>query len=120
MEFAVDPRTRRLYAVGSCGYRGGFSEVDLTVGGTLAAPPTAGDWRWRTTPAPPRAAAQVGLCGERVALATGGLLLASQGTTLAVVDTRMGQRLRFINLPAGITDVFACTGSYIRAVPRWR
>ena len=117
MEFAVDAPARQLYAVGSCGYRGGFSAVDLTGGGTLATPPTMGDWTWRTTPAPPRTAAQPGLCGERVALATDGLLVVSQGAALAIVDTRTGARQRTINLPVGIHDVLAIPARYPSSAP---
>ena len=51
MEFVVDPMAERLYAVGSCGYSGGFSAVSVRQAGVLMTPNNLGEWSWPRPPA---------------------------------------------------------------------
>jgi hypothetical protein len=67
MEFDLDPARATAYPVGSCGYTGGLSRIDLRRGSTrVLAPPAAPG-----TGGPP---AGTRVCGE--AVAAGGCLLA--------------------------------------------
>jgi hypothetical protein len=68
VEFVMDETAQRLYAVGSCGYAGGFSAVSLQGGGVPTTPSVPGEWAWIATPEPPRSLRRGGVCGERLAL----------------------------------------------------
>lgn len=86
MEFAIDPTANRLNAVGSCGYAGGFSAVDLRHPGALAPQTTPGAWAWQTPPSAPVTLLTPmpdplgrGVpCGERLALGPGPVLVVTQ------------------------------------------
>ncbi len=103
MEFAVDDRAGRLYAVGSCGYVAGFSAVALAGGGVPAGLTAAGEWQWRVPPAPPLVTADES-CGERLAAGRETLIVASEGALL-FIDTRTGQAVRRVATPAEPLDV---------------
>jgi len=108
MEFAVDAKADRLYAVGACGYRGGFSAVGLRQGGTLEPPTVPGEWSWRATPVPPLIIqpALSDPCGARVALGPDNLLVAAKDAgTLFFLDRTSGQVLRSTDIPGGIDDI---------------
>lgn len=75
VEFVVDEAAQRLYAVGSCGYTGGFSAISLRGGGVPTPPTVPGEWFWITTPGPPLTLRRGGACGERLALGDTSLLV---------------------------------------------
>jgi hypothetical protein len=105
LEFTVDHRTNRLYAVGSCIYAGGFSAVDI------------GSDRARILVQEPN----YDICGERLALASRSLLVLArtQGVIpqigvqgqLLFLDTRTGQVQRSIPTPAEPVDVLVSARS---------
>jgi hypothetical protein len=127
MEFAVDRFSNRLYAVGSCGYSGGVSSVDLTAGGMYTLTEFA-EIRWLVAPAPPlilappepgRAVKTVP-CGERLSLSPDSWL--AVGVTarpvpevlrrgkVIILSTLTGQVLRTSQTPSEPVDVIVITG----------
>lgn len=107
MEFTVDAATQRVYAVGSCGYAGGFSAVNLQGGGTPDLSVTPRPWAWRATPTPPEVLQQAGVCGERVVLGPNGLL------TVARTQRPVPQP----NRPGALLLVDPATGAVVQTVP---
>jgi hypothetical protein len=96
MEFTVDHGNQRLFALGSCGYTGGLSIVDLATG--------EADLLSRE------------VCGERVVLGPEGTLLIATlprpvpslnaaGSALLVVDSTSGEVVREVSLPANPVDL---------------
>jgi hypothetical protein len=105
LEFTVDRRVGRLYAVGSCIYVGGFSVVDIRTGRVQVLVPLP----------------NYHICGERLALASHSLLVLAkthgvipqigvQGQVL-FLDTRTGRVLRSIPTPAEPVDVLVSAAS---------
>lgn len=103
MEFAVDSQRRTIYAVGSCGYTGGFSATPL--------PPTG------TTPTrmlvPVR---DYSVCGERISVGPAGtwvavaslddtLPRASRPGSVLIVDTRTGIVVQRWSTTSDVVDV---------------
>jgi hypothetical protein len=106
MEFAVDEPRHTIYAVGSCGYTGGFSVSqwpgagftgrllvpprDYSVCGERVSIAPAGDWlavAWRAEPSPPGVGSSAG--------------------RLLVVDTRTGSVLQRVPTSSTVVDVLA-------------
>lgn len=116
MEFTVDAASNRLYAVGSCGYAGGLSSVDLGGGGILTTPTSDGEWRWRATPEPSAVRALVppepGIgdtgepCGQRIVVAPSGQLVIAK---LPIPDPRPG-------IPGALLFLDPTTGRVTRTV----
>lgn len=116
MEFVADPMTERLYAVGSCGYTGGFSAVSLREAGILATPTLPGVWNWSIPPPPPHVLVKTQPCGERLSLGSDGLVIgmtaqpvpqpAKQGALL-IVDPNTGRTIHQMELPSEPLDVLA-------------
>jgi len=108
---AVDAPARRLYALGSCGYRAGFATLDLDTG----APPSPGG----AAPPPPSSLPPLP-CGEQLALATGPWAAIARieavvpdarlAGTILVVDTRLGESIRTIPTPAEPRDLLILPG----------
>lgn len=101
MEFAVDLRADRLYAVGSCGFAPGFSAIDLRTGEADVA----------------FTAQRPGPCGERLALGADDTLVVGQAGravpraavpgALLVLDRRTGHVRWTTATPAEPIDVLA-------------
>ena len=117
LEFVVDYRAGRLYAVAACDVGGGFSAVDVRGTGVLAPPATPGDWSWEVPPEPPLVAT-VGsqACGARLALGPSPLLVVGRTALpvprpapgeLLIVDVRSGEVVRSVPTPAEPVDVLA-------------
>jgi hypothetical protein len=111
VEFAADDRV--LYAVGSCGYRGGLSEVKPGTGRVrVLAPPG---------PSGPVGREPIGagtICGERVTLPADGLVAVAQiptpvpqlrPGTLLLVSPRHGSVVHRVTLSAEPVDVVSGT-----------
>jgi hypothetical protein len=100
-DFTLDRAEGRVYAVGSCGYAGGFSVVDLASDRVRVLVPPA------SPPAP--------VCGERTALAPGSLLVVGKTErpspipgkrgALLLVDAKTGRLRGSISTPAEPIDV---------------
>lgn len=110
MEFAVDTATDRLYAVGSCGYTGGLSRVDLDTGqAKLLAPTRSG----LGTPSVRERA----VCGESVAAGPESLLVVGKTLmpvpqpdargSLLLIDGDTGEKIRTVRTPSEPVDVVA-------------
>lgn len=115
MEFVVDQQRGRLYAVGSCAYSGGFSATDLRGAGVPTTPTIPGEWRWLSTPEPPRVKIRGHEpCGERLALSSDSVLVVGRtakpvpGTgpgELQFVDVRTGRVTRSVGTSSEPVDV---------------
>jgi hypothetical protein len=95
-QVALTPTRRRAYLLGSCGYAGGFSTIDLGTG------------KVRASGRPSHA-----ICGERVAAArfSRAVIARSSGptATILVVDpSRGGRVVRAVRVPADVVDVLSC------------
>lgn len=112
IDFTLDRRTDELYAVGPCGYTGGFSVVDIRTGRTRVLVPTG-------SIVPPGDGGGL-LCGERAALDMRSSLLVVGNTAdmvpqlglhghLLFLDTRTGQVRRTFTTPSEPVDVLAVT-----------
>jgi hypothetical protein len=116
MEFAVDVKARRLYAVGSCGYTHGFCTVDLEAGAAISSDRTAG---WHFAAEPKKPLVYTGEhCGERLSLGSKGLAVIAQTAKpvpslgpgrLLFVDGATGKLIRSVETPAEPLDVLAVT-----------
>jgi hypothetical protein len=93
MEFVVDEAVQRLYAVGSCGYAGGFSAVSLHGAGVPTTPTVPGEWAWIATPEPPPRLRRGGACGERLALGGANLLVVGKTQQPVPQSGRLGALL---------------------------
>lgn len=93
MQFALDRKRGLLYAIGSCGYRGGLSRIDLKSG------------RSRVM-GYPSASASSGICGERIALGPESLVAVASNP----LPVPQGS-------PSNLLLVDASTGRLIRSVP---
>jgi hypothetical protein len=100
MQFALDRKRRLVYGIGSCGYRGGLSRIDLNSG------------RSRLTGDPSSASGRV--CGERIAVGPSSLLVVAanprpvpQGSasTLLLVDATTGALTRSVAVPSEALDL---------------
>jgi hypothetical protein len=115
MDFAVDSRAQRLYAVGSCGYTGGLSVLSLRGGGVPMTPTQPGMWNWITTPEPPLTFRRSGSCGERLALGSSALLVigktqrpvpqVDKAGAILVIDPGTGDLVRSVPTPSEPLDV---------------
>jgi len=124
MEFLVDVPAERLYAVGSCGYAGGFSAVSLRGGGVPATLTPQGEWRWTATPPPPQVLVppdppmtmvKTVPCGERLALGPAGLVVVgktqvpvpqpNRSGALLLLDTAAGRVVQTITTSSEPLDV---------------
>jgi hypothetical protein len=120
-EFIANTAAGQIYAVGSCGYAGGFSVLDLATGGAPVTP-THNGWQWQTNPKPPQILSVAGgrgrdtvLCGERLALGPGSLLVIGKTTkpvatsgipgALLILDVRTGRLLHTVATPSEPIDV---------------
>jgi hypothetical protein len=107
-ELAVNAATRRLYAIGSCGYTGGLSVIDLDRGRArrLAAPTPGGGGAG--APQPP-------ICGERIETGPGDLLSVARTSrpvpnpqspgALLLIDARDGRLLHTVSTPSEPVDL---------------
>lgn len=128
MEFAVDGQTGQLYAVGSCGYTGGFSAIDLRSGGSPAEM-TKDGVRLRSTPVPPQVLVRGGEsarpgtlvpCGERLALGANALVVVGKTEkpvaapdvpgSLLFLNGRTGQTIETVATPSEPIDVLVIDG----------
>lgn len=92
MEFALDVGAHRLYAAGACGYRGGYSVVDLDA--PAGAPPLV-----LVAPDP-------SLCATHVALVQGDLFVAlEESGGILVLNRSTGQVVRSLELPGAALDI---------------
>jgi hypothetical protein len=124
MEFVVDERTDRLYAVGSCGYTGGFAAIDLqprssAVAPGLLVPPQGGG----------TAVAADVPCGERFVLGPSGVVVARTATPIAradargallTVDVSTGEVVGRVETPAEPLDLIALPSRVARFSTRHR
>jgi hypothetical protein len=101
MEIGVDGSRGLIYAIGSCGYTGGLSVIDIGSGRIhLIGPPNAGP---------------DGICGERVVVANGGLLAVARTArpepnpsavgALVLVDSKSGRSIMQAKLVAEPIDI---------------
>jgi hypothetical protein len=108
MEFALDERADEAFAIGSCGYGGGLSDIELRTGHTRV-------HRYPAPLPPAPGAERPGLCGERIALAGRATLLVAknpipvpQGLPSRLLRlTRDGRVLDTVATPVEILDVVA-------------
>jgi hypothetical protein len=116
MEFVVDPAAQRLYAVGSCGYTGGFSAVSLEEAGLPLTTNNTGQWTWLTKPHAPLILLSAHPCGERLSLGPSGLVVGSTAQpvpqagrhgSLLVVDPKSGNVTQRIEIASEPLDVLA-------------
>jgi hypothetical protein len=104
MEFSVDRKRGKIYAVGSCGYTGGFSVTP-----------------WPSGNAPTRVLVPVrdySVCGERISVAPDGswvavaaledsMPVASRPGTVLILDTRSGAVIHQLATSSDAVDVLA-------------
>ena len=109
MQFTLDPLNRIAYAIGSCGYTGGLSRIDLGTGAAkligYPAPPSSGE------------ALRSGICGERVAIVSGSMLILAKlhkpvpqwgkSGALLIADGSTGQIIESIPVPSEPIDVIS-------------
>jgi hypothetical protein len=107
MELAADAAARRLYVIGSCGYAGGLSVIDLDAGlmRRLAAPVAGGG----LAGAPPA------ICGERIETGPTGLLVVARTGrpvpvpespgALLLIDAHDGRLLHTVPTPSEPVDL---------------
>jgi hypothetical protein len=108
LAFAVDARGGRLYALGSCLYKSGFSVVDLRDGGVPTPAATPGEWQWLATPEPPQVL-QPTPCGERLALGPDSLAVVAGQGEVRLLDVATGQVIRDVSTSAMPLDVPVAT-----------
>lgn len=108
LDFKVDARTNRLYVLGSCGYTGGLSRVDLETDRVKVLAPARSDLHldpaWERT-----------VCGERIAHGPGSLLVvgktrrsvpeAESSGSLLMLDGSSGRKIHTVAIPAEPLDV---------------
>jgi hypothetical protein len=101
MQFALDRKQGRLYAIGSCGYSGGLTQIDLKAG------------RARVTGYPSSSTSD-GVCGERIAVGPRSLVAAARNpepvpqgspSRLLVLDGQTGRMIRSLVLPVETIDL---------------
>lgn len=106
MQFALDRKRELLYAIGSCGYRGGLSRIDLKSG------------RSRVM-GYPSSSASSGLCGERIALGPESLVAVASNplpvpkgspSSLLLVDASTGRLIRSVPTSVETLDVLVAAG----------
>lgn len=107
-DFAVDAGADRLYALGSCGYTGGLSRIDLETRRVESLVPTqAGSDR--------PSERERAVCGERLALGPGSLLVVGKTArvvpqaeipgSLLLIDGDTGEKVRAVDTPSEPVDV---------------
>lgn len=106
MQFALDRKRDRLYAIGSCGYSGGLSRIDLKTG------------RARVT-GYPSSNSRDSVCGERVALGPKSLVAAARNpqpvpqgspSSLFVLDGNTGRVIHSVVVPVETIDLVVVRG----------
>ncbi|MEW6637952.1 MAG: hypothetical protein AB1425_14195 [Actinomycetota bacterium] len=107
-DFVVDDGADRLYALGSCGYTGGLSRIDL---GTRQVEPLVPTQAGLDRPSERERA----VCGERMALGTGSLLVvgktarvvpqAEMPGSLLLIDGDTRIKVRAVDTPSEPVDV---------------
>jgi hypothetical protein len=90
MEFALAPDHATLYAVGVCGYVGGYSSLSLQDGGVLSNSWTSGSWTWVATPGPAATNSHPAICANRLALGGGLIALAQARVAVPQMDRAGG------------------------------
>lgn len=110
LDLALDAREVRLYALGSCGYRGGLSRVDLGTGEVKVLAPTL--------PGVDFVRERL-VCGERVSVGPGSLLVVGKTAqavpqadipgSLLLVDSNSGRKIRTMDTPSEPVDVLAAS-----------
>ena len=90
MEFAVDRGRERIYAIGSCGFAGGLSVMRLSDGGQPAKL-NANGWSWdllgNPAPKPQVLFRKREMCGERIAVGSGSVIVIAQTHGPESLDT---------------------------------
>jgi DNA-binding beta-propeller fold protein YncE len=114
MELGLDPERRWLYAIGSCGYTGGLSAIDLRSGAARLLAPPSGPRDPETLRSLP------GICGERIEAGLGGLVVVAKTAravpqpqasgAVLVVDGQNGRLLRTIATPSEPVDLLLVPG----------
>lgn len=97
MEIALDVHNQQLYAVGSCGYVGGVTRINLEKPGSLESMSDT----WKATPYPPRRLAPRAVCGERLALSRDGSKLVIGVTARPVPSAYSPGALKLIDTTTG-------------------
>lgn len=101
MQFALDRRRDRLYAIGSCAYSGGLSRIDLETG------------RARVT-GYPSSNSPDGVCGERIAVGPRSLLAVARNpgpvpqgsrSRLLLLDGNTGRVMHSVAVPVETIDL---------------
>jgi hypothetical protein len=106
LDLALDAREGRLYALGSCGYRGGLSRIDLKTNEVKVLAPSL--------PGVDFARERL-VCGERVVVGPGSLLVVGKTAqaipqagipgSLLLVEGDTGRKIRTLNTPCEPVDV---------------
>ncbi len=106
LDLALGAREDRLYALGSCGYRGGLSMVELKTNEVKVLAPTL--------PGVDFARERL-VCGERLVVGPGSLLVVGKTAqavpqaripgSLLLVDGDTGTKVRTVDTPSGPADV---------------
>ena len=101
MQFALDRKRDRLYALGSCAYSGGLSRIDLNTGrARVTGYPLSSSWD--------------GVCGERIALGPNSLVAAARNpapvpqsspSRLLVLDGNTGRVIHSTAVPVEAIDL---------------
>jgi hypothetical protein len=90
MEFAIDRGRERIYAIGSCGFAGGLSVLKLNNGGQNAKL-NADGWSWELlrnpAPKPQILIRKQEMCGERIAVGSGSVIVIAQTHGPEPLDT---------------------------------
>jgi hypothetical protein len=105
MEFLVDDRVNRLFALGPCDYVSGFSVIDLTTSGRPVVREADGLKLESTPSEAPVASTTLGPCGDRVAFGMNSLVAIGRRGGLDILDVRTGKVLQTINTPSSPIDV---------------
>jgi hypothetical protein len=127
-EFALDEAAGRLYAVGPCGYTGGFSAVDLAGAGTFEV--DAPHLTWTKPPSPPLVLVGKGdgLCGERLVIGGDGTVVVSRTNNIGLfgvhserdllfVEATTGKVIGDVNTPALPLDLLIASATTVSASP---
>ena len=114
LDLAVDQRADRLYVLGSCGYTGGLSKVDLGTGRVKMLAGTRADLGSASS-------REGAVCGARVAVGPGSLLVVGKTQSpvpqpgvpgsLLLIDGDEGRKIRVLDATAEPVDVLVVSRS---------